>query len=400
MSSTLKRAASTSQSLDCYQPGKFASPPSMRHHRRSVDRIWPPALEVRLARLSMDDDLRRSSLIEAKSGEDGSNDFSPPANYIIPLPPPLLHRGGRYGSLPRHSSVSNDSNSNSNSTTGDSYGDSDDDGRIRRISIWSEHHRGQQSQILELMKRHRHSYGCIHSLHTSSGRSSASPPSVAPSLYSLTPQSFYPPKTMPEQLHPLDQTLTNDHSSTYTHHQHRQHPPQRAQIHVEYLHVRKSDRRSSSNTEHNESAFTSLPMAIAANSLPNNKSPYSCLSSPPSPSSSRRSPLSPSGHDHQPNHLSGTSSPAPSDSEATKDIDSPPSVILHGFLSELSNGHQLYRDPYDSDEECCMLGQSPRSDYASTLDFYMTSSADRSRHQADNPVFFQGFPMMNMAKCD
>ncbi|KAG0077213.1 hypothetical protein BGZ92_002021 [Podila epicladia] len=370
----------------------------MRHHRRSVDRIWPPALEVRLARLSIDDGLRRSSLIEAKSEEDGPIDYNPPANHVIPLPPPLEHRSERYGNLPRCSSVSNDSNSDGDNTTGDISNESDDDGRIRRISIWSEHHHEQQSQTLGFTKRHRHSHACIHSLHTSDGRSSASSPSAASSLFSLIPQSFYPPKTMPELLHPLDQTSTNDHSPTYTHHQHRQHPPQRAQIHVEYLHVRKSDRRSSPNTERNENAFTSLPMAIAASSSPNDKSPCSPLSSPPSSSSSPRSPLSPIGHDHQPNSLSDALSPAYS--EATDDISSPPSVILHGFFTALSNGHQLFRDPYDSDEECCMLGQSPRSDCASTLDFYMTSSTDRSRHQTDSPVFFQGFPMMSMAKCD
>ncbi|KAG0014847.1 hypothetical protein BGZ82_001621, partial [Podila clonocystis] len=104
--------------------------------------------------------------------------------------------------------------------------------------------------------------------------------------------------------------------------------------------------------------------------------------------------------DHQPYRLSGSSSPASSDSEATNDIGSLLSTTLHGFFSSLSNGHQLFRDPYDSDVECCMLGQSPSSEYASTLDFYMTSTADKNCHQADSPVFFQGFPMMNMAKCD
>ncbi|KAI7825270.1 hypothetical protein BC939DRAFT_502213 [Gamsiella multidivaricata] len=46
----------------------------MRHHRRSVDRVWPPALEVRLARLSMDEG---SSL---------------GATHIIPPPPPVSLR--------------------------------------------------------------------------------------------------------------------------------------------------------------------------------------------------------------------------------------------------------------------------------------------------------------------
>lgn len=208
---------------------------------------------------------------------------------------------------------------------------------------------------------------------------------------------------MPELLHPFDQTSVNGHSSIYTHYQHRQHSSQRTQIHVEYLHVRKSDQRSSSYTERNESTFTSLQIAIAASSSPNERPLYSPLSSSLSSSSSPRSPrspLSPTGHDHPSYPISGTSSPASSDSQATDDIGSPPSVILHGFFSELSNGHQLFRDPYDSDEECCMLGQSPSSDYASTLDFYMTSSSDRNCHQADSPVFFQGFPMLNMAKCD
>ncbi|KAF9582912.1 hypothetical protein BGW38_010585 [Lunasporangiospora selenospora] len=43
----------------------------MRHHRRSVDRVWPPALEIRIARLSIDE---------------GSTENRP---HIIPVPPPI-----------------------------------------------------------------------------------------------------------------------------------------------------------------------------------------------------------------------------------------------------------------------------------------------------------------------
>lgn len=368
----------------------------MRYHRRSVDRIWPPALEVKLARLSMDDELRRSNLIEAKPEEDGSSD-NPPASHIIPLPPPLVHGSGRYDSLCHYSSVNIDGNCDYDCSAGNNS--SDDDGRIQRISIWREHHQEQQSQTLDLMKQHRHSYECIYSKSFSSSRSTVSSPSIAPSIFSLISQSYDQPGTIPEQLHPFDQVSTNNHPPTYTQH-HRQHPSPRAQIHVEYIHVRKSDRRSSPSPKHrgsNDSVFTSLPMAIAASSSPNDRSSYSPSSSSLS-SSAPRSPFSPTGQDHQRYKLSAVSSPASSHSQLTEDIGSPPSVILHGFFSELSNGHQLYQDPYDSEEECNMLGQSPSSDYASTLDFYMTS--DRNCHQADSPVFFQGFPMLNMAKVD
>ncbi|KFH72318.1 hypothetical protein MVEG_02609 [Podila verticillata NRRL 6337] len=397
MSSTLKRSASSSQPLGCYQLGKFASPPSMRHHRRSVDRIWPPALEVKLARLSMDDDLRRSNLIEAKLEEDSSSDNSP-ASHIIPLLPLLVHGSGRYSSLRHYSGVNIDGNGDYNCSAGDNS--CDDDSRIQRISIWREHHQEQQSQTLDAMKQHRHSYECIYSKNFSSGRSIASSPSIAPSIFSLISQSYYQPGTIPEQLHPFDQVSTNNHPPTYTQRP-RQHPSPRAQIDVEYIHLCKSDGRSSPSTKHrgiNDSAFTSLPMAIAASSSPNDRSLYSPSSSFLSSSSSPRSPLSPTGQDHQCYKLSAVSSPASSDSQLTEDIGSPPSVILHSFFSELSNGHQLYQDPYDSEEECNMLGQSPSSDYANTLDFYMTS--DKNCHQADSPVFFQGFPMLNMAKVD
>lgn len=51
-------------SLDPNQP--------LRHHRRSIDRVWPPALEVRLARLSIDE---------------GSSAVAP--HMIFPVPPPV-----------------------------------------------------------------------------------------------------------------------------------------------------------------------------------------------------------------------------------------------------------------------------------------------------------------------
>lgn len=345
----------------------------------------------------MDDELRRPGIIEAISEEDGSSD-NLPASHIIPLPPPLVHGSGRYGSLPHYSSVNIDGNCDYDGSAGDNS--SDGDGRARRILNLREHQQEQQSQTLELMKQHRHSYGCIHSMNSSGSRSTASSPSVAPSLFSLISQSYYQPGTLPEQFHPLDQASTNNHPPTYTQHL-RQHPSPRSQTHIEYIHVRKRDRRSSSSVKHrgsNDSAFTSLPMAIAASSSPNERLWYSPRSSSLSSSSSPRSPLSRTCQAHQRHKLSAVSSPASSDSQLTEDIGSPPSVILHGFFSELSNGHQLYQDPYDSEEECNMLSQSPSSDYASTLDFYMTS--DRNCHQADSPVFFQGFPMLNMAKVD
>ncbi|KAF9391256.1 hypothetical protein CPB97_007062 [Podila verticillata] len=47
-------------------------PNSLRHHRRSIDRVWPPALEVRLARLSIDE---------------GSSAVAP--HVIFPVAPPV-----------------------------------------------------------------------------------------------------------------------------------------------------------------------------------------------------------------------------------------------------------------------------------------------------------------------
>ncbi|KAG0303170.1 hypothetical protein BGZ98_006928 [Dissophora globulifera] len=38
-----------------HRPGACPPAATMRHHRRSVDRVWPPALEVKLARISMDE---------------------------------------------------------------------------------------------------------------------------------------------------------------------------------------------------------------------------------------------------------------------------------------------------------------------------------------------------------
>lgn len=44
----------------------------LRHHRRSIDRVWPPALDLRLARLSIDE---------------GSSAMTP--HMIFPVPPPV-----------------------------------------------------------------------------------------------------------------------------------------------------------------------------------------------------------------------------------------------------------------------------------------------------------------------
>lgn len=57
------------------QPGDCPPAKTMRHHRRSCDRVWPPALEIRLARLSMDD----------------GPDLGSSNTHIIPLPPPLSY---------------------------------------------------------------------------------------------------------------------------------------------------------------------------------------------------------------------------------------------------------------------------------------------------------------------
>ncbi|KAK3825315.1 MAG: hypothetical protein J3Q66DRAFT_327468 [Benniella sp.] len=75
MNTSRERSLSDPQHLAIYKPGDCPPARTMRHHRRSCDRVWPPALEVRLARLSMDD-----------GPNVGSN------THIIPLPPPLTYR--------------------------------------------------------------------------------------------------------------------------------------------------------------------------------------------------------------------------------------------------------------------------------------------------------------------
>ncbi|KAF9177154.1 hypothetical protein BGZ51_009072 [Haplosporangium sp. Z 767] len=57
-------------SLPLHRPGDCPPASTLRHHRRSVDRIWPPALEVKLARLSIDE----------------GSVMSP---HVIPAPPPI-----------------------------------------------------------------------------------------------------------------------------------------------------------------------------------------------------------------------------------------------------------------------------------------------------------------------
>ncbi|KAF8969271.1 hypothetical protein BGZ46_010726, partial [Entomortierella lignicola] len=54
-------------------PGDCPPAKEMRHHRRSVDRVWPPALEVKLARIMLDDAPYTTTR----------------RPYIIPPPPPI-----------------------------------------------------------------------------------------------------------------------------------------------------------------------------------------------------------------------------------------------------------------------------------------------------------------------
>ncbi|CAO3573090.1 unnamed protein product [Mortierella alpina] len=55
-----------------HRSGECPPAAALRHHRRSVDRIWPPALEVRLARLSIDEGPAAGA-----------------HTHIIPAPPPV-----------------------------------------------------------------------------------------------------------------------------------------------------------------------------------------------------------------------------------------------------------------------------------------------------------------------
>ncbi|KAF9101480.1 hypothetical protein BGX27_011454 [Mortierella sp. AM989] len=73
------RPAPAGNTVYTEKPSRFGGPgdcppaQEMRHHRRSFDRVWPPALEVRLARIMLDDAP------------------TTPRPYIIPPPPPITH---------------------------------------------------------------------------------------------------------------------------------------------------------------------------------------------------------------------------------------------------------------------------------------------------------------------
>ncbi|KAG0049702.1 hypothetical protein BGZ83_005473 [Gryganskiella cystojenkinii] len=70
MATARKRSASDPHLLCQTTENPPTSAPPARHHRRSVDRVWPPALEVQIARLSMDEGSSHSA-------------------HIIPVPPTL-----------------------------------------------------------------------------------------------------------------------------------------------------------------------------------------------------------------------------------------------------------------------------------------------------------------------
>ncbi|GJJ70757.1 hypothetical protein EMPS_03107 [Entomortierella parvispora] len=64
MAAQMKKRPPSDSSMNDSNPSLF-----VRHHRRSVDRVWPPALEVRIARLSIDEgSSRRASIIPVPPG--------------------------------------------------------------------------------------------------------------------------------------------------------------------------------------------------------------------------------------------------------------------------------------------------------------------------------------------
>ncbi|KAG0322578.1 hypothetical protein BGZ99_003234 [Dissophora globulifera] len=103
---------------------------------------------------------------------------------------------------------------------------------------------------------------------------------------------------------------------------------------------------------------------------------------------------------------------------------SPQTFMLQGFLERHSNGHIMYRKPIHSSTNCpdcrllpptfhlddtdddhdtsdqrfLLLAQSPNPSEFELSDFVSTESQKAARlHQADSPVFFNGFPLLQMA---
>ncbi|KAF9199218.1 hypothetical protein BGZ49_010701 [Haplosporangium sp. Z 27] len=78
---------------------------SQRHHRRTIDRIWPPALEVKLAQWSREDDIldnedntkennqKRCQHFRGYWTPDGRSTLT--RSHIIPVPPPVERQGSR-----------------------------------------------------------------------------------------------------------------------------------------------------------------------------------------------------------------------------------------------------------------------------------------------------------------
>ncbi|KAI8599466.1 hypothetical protein EDD21DRAFT_416769 [Dissophora ornata] len=103
---------------------------------------------------------------------------------------------------------------------------------------------------------------------------------------------------------------------------------------------------------------------------------------------------------------------------------SPQTCMLQGFLAQHSNGHTMHRRPANSSvdcSDCCqssesnnidegemdlddrffLLAQSPDPNEFEYGEFFMTESQKNARlHQADSPVFFNGFPLLRMTPMD
>ncbi|KAI1309334.1 hypothetical protein EDD11_004117, partial [Mortierella claussenii] len=386
-----------------------------RHHRRSVDRVWPPALEIKLAQWKMQDTTDHLQLDPSERPPNyldcSSCSSSHAASHVIPMPPPRTY--------------------SSKSDRDEHYLVQDDLMEDERAASRHNHHRSRR----ERGPRRRAS--CVY-------------PSTP-----LNPPS-YPRNTI--SIEYKRQCKATTRSSLSTPHTPATHP-------LEVLHL--VDRMhpfdavvSSGNIHNNTSQGENGDDQHDSSS----NSPYYTPES-----------ISQASTPHWFTHYSSTATSITSTGTSTSsaiirresDAKSPQTFRLLGFLARHSNGHIMYRKPTNCSIDCSdassyasrsslsgsdndddddgettvgrstslrcsaliavktderatenddddsdqdeqlddrflLLAQSPNSsEFEFGDDFFMTENQmNASKHQADSPVFFNGFPLLRMTPMD
>ncbi|CAO3563640.1 unnamed protein product [Mortierella alpina] len=411
MSVAMKRSLSSTHTPSDYQPGLYAPSSRMRHHRRSVDRVWPPALEMKLAQLSMDEGRQPDcQLFFATSKSLPSSTTSRLGGaHIIPAPPPL-------------DSEDHEHDDDRDTDDGMDHRSRGEDRRRRRASCDfpltpSSIHYPRTSISVQYCKQSR--------------KSPASSPFLSPSSLTHSPRRFPGGLEGFTKIVDSDDEPEIDYRSTVDLALGETMPDSNSDSDPDQ---EDSHQRQNAYTPPPRRRYINSPRAAAAVIPQGFTFTFAQPDARPQPRSRSQTRSRPHSHYSSTGGSSATSSPALS--RRNSGTTSPRTFILQGFLARHSNGHIMHRRPTKCSSECSsptsssndngsvsgdevgreeggyedededddddhddrfmLLAQSPNSSEFDFAEFLSERQTSTRKYQADSPVFFNGFPLLQM----